>query len=467
MTNLDSDASAGAAPAGWRAALRVYVQPRMLTMLALGFSAGLPFLLVYSSLSAWLRQSGVQRATIGMLAWVGLAYTFKFLWAPIVDRVSLPWLTRALGRRRSWLLFAQAGIAVGLFNQSLSDPANGVLHIAFWAVFIAFCSATQDIALDAWRIESAPAEEQGAMASAYQIGYRGAVIASSAGLFLLADRFGWRVGYGVMAALVLVGVVTTLLAQEPEATLHRDAVLHEEQVTSWLGRRAHWPEWLRSAGAWIYGAVVCPLVDFFARHGVATAVLILLFIGSYRLTDFTMGTMTNPFYIDRGYTLTQIGTVVKVYGVAASIVGILAAGFVIVRIGLLRALILGSCMIILSNLGFSLLARVEHPGLLGLGLVNAFDNLAQALHGTALIAFLSSLTSARYTATQYALFSSLYALPSKLLEGFSGFIAEALGYPHFFLYTASLSIPALLLLIVLVRRGQLEVLRPAAAGAAA
>jgi PAT family beta-lactamase induction signal transducer AmpG len=448
-------------PGGLRAALRVYAQPRMLAMLALGFSAGLPFLLVYGSLSAWLRQSGVQRATIGMLAWVGMAYTFKFLWAPIVDRVPIPWLTRVLGRRRSWLLLAQAGIAIGLFNQSLSDPSTGVLHIALWAVFISFCAATQDIALDAWRIESAPVTEQGAMASVYQIGYRGAVIASSAGLFLLADRYGWRVGYGVMAALVLVGVVTTLLAREPAASVNRDAVLREQHVTDWLRERAHWPAGLRNAGAWIYGAVVCPLVDFFARYGFAAAVLILLFIGTYRLTDFSMGTMTNPFYVDRGYTLTQIGTVVKVYGLAATIFGILAAGFVIVRIGLLRSLILGSCLIILSNIGFSLLARIEHPGLLELGLVNAFDNLAQALHGTALIAFLSSLTSARYTATQYALFSSLYALPSKLLEGFSGFFAEALGYPNFFLYTASLSIPALLLLVVLVRRGQLGVLNAA------
>ncbi len=446
---------------GWRAVLRIHTQPQMLTMLALGFSAGLPFLLVYSSLSAWLRQSGLQRGTIGMLAWVGLAYTFKFLWAPLVDRVSLPWLTRALGRRRSWLLLAQIGIALGLFNQSLSDPSQSVLHMAFWAVFIAFCSATQDIALDAWRIESAPVAEQGAMASAYQIGYRGAVVASSAGLFLLADRYGWRVGYGVMAALVLVGLIATLLAREPVAAVHRDAVLQEQLVVDWLARRTHWPQSLRTAGAWLYGAVVCPLVDFFARYGFGAAVLVLLFIGSYRLTDFTMGAMTNPFYLDRGYSLTQIGTVVKVYGLAASIIGIMASGLVIVRIGLLRALILGSCMIMLSNIGFSLLARAEHPGLLGLGLVNAFDNLAQALHGTALIAFLSSLTSARYTATQYALFSSLYALPSKLLEGVSGFVVDALGYPDFFLYTASLSVPALLVLIVLVRRAQVPALQPA------
>jgi PAT family beta-lactamase induction signal transducer AmpG len=372
-----------------------------------------------------------------------------------VDRVPIPWLTRALGRRRSWLLLAQAGIALGLFNQSLSDPSTGVLHIAVWAVFIAFCSATQDIALDAWRIESAPVAEQGAMASVYQIGYRGAVVASSAGLFLLADRFGWRAAYASMAVLMLVGVITTLLAREPQASVNRDAVLREQHVGDWLRERAHWPAWLQQTGAWLYAAVASPLIDFFARYG-ALAVLILLFIGSYRLTDFTMGTMTNSFYVDRGYTLTQIGTVVKVYGLIASITGIVVAGLVIVRIGLLRALVVGSLMIMASNVGFSLLARTAHPGLLGLGLVNAFDNLAQALHGTALIAYLSSLTSARYTATQYALFSSLYALPSKLLEGFSGFIAEALGYPDFFLYTASLSVPALLLLWVLARRGQLR-----------
>ena len=206
--------------------------------------------------------------------------------------------------------------------------------------------------------------------------------------------------------------------------------------------------------------MVCPLLDFFGRYGAALAIITLLFMGSYRLTEFTMGSMANSFYIDRGYTLPQIAAVVKLYGLAMSLVGVVIAGYVISRLGLLRSLIIGSVMIMLSNIGFSLLARALAPSLLELGLVNAFDNLAQAMHGTALIAFLSSLTSARYTATQYALFSSLYALPGKILEGLSGFVVDAAGYPLFFLYTASLSLPALLLLWWLVRRGQFAAPQP-------
>ena len=206
--------------------------------------------------------------------------------------------------------------------------------------------------------------------------------------------------------------------------------------------------------------MVCPLIDFFSRYGSTLAVVTLLFMGSYRLTEFASGSMYNTFYIDHGYTLTQIAKVVKLYGLAMSLLGVVLAGIVVARFGLLRSLIAGSVMIMLSNLAFSVLARADAPTLLGLGLVNAFDNLAQAMHGTALIAFLSSLTSTRYTATQYALFSSLYALPGKFLEGFSGRVVEAIGYPHFFIYTATLSIPALLLLLYLVGRGSLKAASP-------
>ena len=451
---------------GWRAALRVYAQPRMLSMLLLGFSAGLPFYLVYQSLSAWLRQAHIERSTIGMLAWVGLAYSLKFLWAPVIDRVPLPWLTRRLGRRRSWMLLAQLGIGLGLVQLSICDPHAGVTRIALWALFVAFCAATQDIAVDAWRIESAAVELQGAMAAAYQIGYRVALITSGAGALTIADHFGWRASYATMAWLVAVGVVTTLLSSEPGVVLRDAAAEREQRVAVWLAQRAHWPPALQRAGAWVVGAVVCPLLDFFARYGPRLAVLMLLFMGSYRLTEFTMGSMANPFYLDRGYTLTQIAAVVKLYGLALSLIGVVLAGYLIARLGLLRSLLLGSLMIMLSNLGFSLLARAPAPTLLELGLVNGLDNLAQALHGTALIAFLSSLTSARYTATQYALFSSLYALPGKLLEGMSGFVVDAVGYPWFFIYTASLSVPALLLLWLLRRHGQFTAARPGAGAAA-
>lgn len=441
---------------GWLQAFLVYRQPRMLAMLFLGFSAGLPFYLVFQTLSAWLRQDGIERATIGMLSWVGLVYSIKFLWAPVVDRVPLPVLQRLIGRRRSWMLLAQIGIGIGLFKLSLSDPSADVLKVALTALFVAFCAATQDIAVDAWRIESAPQEQQGAMAAAYQLGYRVALITGSAGALSIAAGFGWKMSYSVMAVLAGVGMATTLLAPEPHPSAQRESIQTEERVIAWVAGKAHWPQGLRNFGAWFVGAVVCPLVDFFARYGVKLGLVILLFMGSYRLTDFTMGSMTNPFYIDQGYTLGQIATVVKFYGIIMSMIGVVIGGVFIARYGVLRALVLGSCMIVASNLGFALLAAGGVPTVLGLALVNSLDFLAIAMHGTSLIAFLSGLTSPKYTATQYALFSSLYALPGKVLEGFSGFVVDAIGYSAFFVYTASLSIPALLLLVWLVRRGARE-----------
>jgi len=451
--STEQTAAPGTQRAGWWQAVLVYRQPRMLSMLLLGFSAGLPFYLVFQTLSAWLRQEGIQRATIGMLSWVGIVYSIKYLWAPVVDRTALPLLNRLFGRRRSWMLLAQAGIAIGLLNLSISDPSADVLHVALWALFVAFCAATQDIAIDAWRIESAPPEMQGAMAAAYQLGYRVALMAGSAGALTLAAGFGWRLSYMTMAALVSVGVVTTLLSKEPHPRAPQDSVQREERVIAWLEQRMHWPAPLRRAGEWFVGAVVCPLIDFFGRMGWKTGIVILLFMGSYRLTDFTYGSMTNPFYIDKGYTLNEIATVVKVFGLAMSMVGVVIGGIVIAKLGILRALVLGSLMIMASNVGFSLLADAPTPTLIGLAAVNSLDNLALAIHGTSLIAFLSGLTSPKYTATQYALFSSLYALPGKILEGTSGFVVDAIGYNKFFIYTASLSIPGLLLLYWLSRRG--------------
>ena len=436
-------------------------------MLFLGFSAGLPFYLVYSTLSAWLRQADIQRSTIGMLAWVGILFSLKFLWAPLIDRVPPPLLRRLLGRRRGWMLLAQLGIAVGLFNISLCDPAAGVRPLALWALFTTFCAATQDIVLDAWRIESAALSLQGAMLGAYQIGYRVALICGGAGALALAGRSGWHTSYATMAGLVGVGVVTTLLVPEPAAAVPPESLVREQRVIAWLERRAHWPQGLLRAGEWVLTAVICPLADFFARYGTALALLTLAFIGAYRLTEFAMGSMVNPFYIDRGFTLTQIATVVKLYGLLMSLVGVLLAGVLIARLGLLRSLLLGSVLIILSNLGYVLLASVRTPTLLGLGTVNGLDNLALAMHGTALLAFLSGLTSARYTATQYALFSSLYALPGKILEGTSGMVVDHIGYPRFFLYTASLALPGLLLLYVLHRRGAFQPAGVAAGASAA
>jgi PAT family beta-lactamase induction signal transducer AmpG len=256
-----------------------------------------------------------------------------------------------------------------------------------------------------------------------------------------------------MAALVAIGIVTTLLVAEPHPGVSKESSEREERVVAWLEQRAHWPRPLLNAGEWVMTAIVCPLLDIFGRFGTGLTVVTLLFIGSYRLTEFTMGGMVNTFYIDHHYTLDQIAMVVKSYGLVMALSGVFIAGIVITRIGLLPSLVVGSVLIMMSNVGFCLLATTHTPTLLGLGLANGFDNLALAMHGTAFLAFLSGLTSPKYTATQYALFSSIYALPGKLLEGISGFVVDRIGYPSFFLYTACLSVPALILLAVLVRRG--------------
>ncbi|MGQ0836930.1 MAG: AmpG family muropeptide MFS transporter, partial [Gammaproteobacteria bacterium] len=362
--------------AAWWQAVLVYRQPRMLSMLFLGFSAGLPVMLVVSTLSVWLRQIGIERATIGMLSWVGIVYTFKFVWAPVVDRVALPVLDQWLGRRRSWMLVAQIGIAVGLINIAMSDPAQGVLHVALFALFVAFCSATQDISIDAWRIESAPVDQQGAMAAAYQLGYRISMMVGSAGALWIAADFGWPTSYAAMAALVGVGIVTTLLVKEPERLVPRDSLVREQRAIEWLERNAHLPRTLRHAGAWFVGAVICPLMDFFARYGLQLGLVIFAFIGTYRLTDFAMGVMANPFYVDLGFTLKQVAAIAKGYGVAMSIVGILVGGIAVAKLGRTRSLILGSLLIICSNLAFAAFAAVGKPSLIGLAAVISIDNLA-------------------------------------------------------------------------------------------
>jgi MFS transporter, PAT family, beta-lactamase induction signal transducer AmpG len=447
----------------WLDAVRVYGQPRMLSMLALGFSSGLPFMLIYSTLSAWLRQSGIERATIGMLSWVSLVYALKFLWAPVVDRLRLPLIGRLLGQRRSWMLLAQAGIASALMALSVSDPSTRVGHMALLALLLAFAAATQDVAIDAWRIESAPAREQGAMAAAYQLGYRLAILVGQAGALWIAADLGWARSYATMAALVGVGVMATLLVREPERIAARVSVLAEQRVVAWLARRAHWPHSLRHAGAWLLGAVACPVLDFFARYGAPLGLLIFAFIGSYRLTDYTMGSMANPFYLDLGFTLKQIAAIAKIYGTVLSVAGILVGGLAVVKLGRTRSLLLGSALVIISNVSYSILAARGQPSLAGLATVISLDNFALGVHGTALIAFMSSLTSASYTATQYAVLSSLYALPGKLLMGTSGIVVDHIGYPPFFLYTAALSIPALVLLYILSRRADFAPLRSSAA----
>lgn len=438
---------------GWRASLGVYLHPRVAGMLFLGFSAGLPFLLVFSTLSAWLTQAGISRTTIGYFSWVGVTYSIKFFWSPIVDRLPIPLLTRWLGRRRSWMLFAQSGIATGLALMAFTDPAADLQRTALLAVFVAFCAATQDISIDAYRIEAVQRDLQGAMAATYQLGYRLSLIVAGAGALFIAAGYGWQQAYIAMAVMVGVGALTVLFIAEPEALTSRETLMQEERVVRFLEGSAHWPAPLQRASAWIIGAVVCPFVDFFARNGLRSALFILLFVSLYRVTDIAMGVMANPFYLDLGFTLTQIASVAKVFGVIMTMIGAFIGGLLVARFGMLRALLVGSLMVMLGNFVFAYIASTQ-PGLSGLALAISVDNLGSGIAGSAFIAYLSSLTNTAYTATQYALFSSIWALPGKLIGGFSGAIVDAVGYPLFFCYTALLCVPGLLLAYTLMRRAR-------------
>ena len=433
----------------WRQALGVYAHPRVCAMLFLGFSAGLPFPLVLTTLSARLRQAGIDRTTIGYFSLVGLAYSLKYFWSPIVDRTRLPVLGQ-LGRRRSWMLLAQCGIATGLVMMALADPAASAPHFALLAVATAFAAATQDIAVDAYRIEAAASEWQGAMAATYQVGYQLALICAGAGALTAAAGYGWSFSYLLMAACVLVGIATTLVIDEPDAPIDRATIAQEARVVAFLERSAHWPASLRAAVAWLIGAVVCPFVDFFSRNGLRAGVPILLLIITYRLNYTTMGVAANTFYLDLGFTLNQIALVSKIYGVLMTLTGALIAGLLVKRYGIAQTLLVGWVLLTIANLAYAYIAGIA-PGIGWLAAVVSIDNVANGIAGTAFIAYMSSLTNTAYTATQYALFGTLWSLPAKLIASQWGTIVDAWGYAPFFMYTAAIGLPALLLVVWAMR----------------
>jgi PAT family beta-lactamase induction signal transducer AmpG len=437
----------------WREVLRVYAEPATLRMLLLGFSAGLPLLLVLGTLSFWLREAGIARATIGYLSWIGLAYGFKWAWAPLVDRLPLPLLTRWLGRRRAWLLLAQVAIATGLVGMALSDPRTGLQALVLCALLVAFGSATQDIALDAYRIESASADRQAALAATYQTGYRLAMIWAGAGALWIAARAtdgatgyqpdGWRIAYLAMAASMLVGMLTVLLAPEPAASTGRaDSATAEGALADRLQARGLAAPLARLL-AWLRGAVVGPFADFIARYRWQAALLLAL-IAVYRISDVVMGIMANPFYVDMGYTKDEVAAVSKLYGVIMTLAGAFVGGALALRFGVLRVLMLGAVLSAASNLLFAALALRGHD-LAWLIVVISADNLSAGIATAAFIAYLSSLTSLAYSATQYALFSSVMLLLPKFVAGFSGAFVDAFGYVTFFCGTALLGLPVLLL----------------------
>lgn len=447
---------------GWRHAVSIYFHRRPLTLLFLGFSSGLPLLLVFGTLSFWLREAGVERATIGFVSWVALAYAFKWVWAPLVDRLPIPLLSPLLGRRRGWLLFAQLLLVSGLVAMALTDPARNLTQFVWLAVLVAFASATQDVVIDAFRIESGGARLQAAMAATYMMGYRLAMIAAGAGVLWLAawadpdetvyQHAPWAFAYLTMAGLMAMGILTTLFSHEPQPPVREHVDPLTDAVTARI--EAGLPRWLWPAAGWGWRAVVSPFVDFFVRYG-WLALLVLALIASYRLSDIVLGVIANVFYVDMGFSKTEVANVTKVFGIAMTLLGAFVGGVLVNRLGVMRILFTGALLSAATNLLFALLAKVGASVPLLIGVV-AMDNLSGGLATAAFVAYLSALTNVQYSATQYALFSSVMVLLPKSLGGFSGLIVDSIGYEHFFILTALMGLPVLLLVWLAARYTRLE-----------
>ena len=419
--------------------LRGLRQPKVAVMLALGFSSGLPFLLTANTFGYWLRDEGTSLVAIGFISWVGFAYAFKVYWSPLVDRLDVPLLGK-LGRRRGWMLLCQILVALGLVGMAVVGVTPDLLAIGAFALLTAFASATQDIAIDAWRIEAASdSEEVGLLTSAAQLGYRIALLVTDAAIIAAAARIGWELSYVAMAVLMGIGVVATLLAFEPDRA---DQVLHQKP-----------PLW---SARGLLDAVIGPFVDFFRKHK-AAGVVILLMVALYRLPDFVMGPMYNPYYHDLGVSKDTVALVRGSFGLVTTFLGLAAAGLTVVRIGMLPTLIVGLVLEAMGTGAFALLAL--HVDDVTFAAVMSLDSFAQAFAGVALVTYMSSLTSLGYTATQYAMLSSTYALLGKFLKGFSGVAVESLtptygllgAYATAFIGTALTAIPPMLLIVLLWR----------------
>ncbi len=419
---MSSAAQAPVSYKGWAGIRRAFATPSAFTMLVLGFGSGLPFLLIASmTLSTRLRDVGLDLGSIGLISLASFFYLLKFLWAPLIDRYAFP-LTAFLGRRRSWLLFAQLLVAVSLFALALTRPELGVAALVTWVLVGSFAGATQDSVVDAYRIEIAPASAQAALAATYTLGYRFGLILGGAGALYLAEYQGWRWAYTAMAALMLLPVATTLLAREP--------ALPETTVE----RRIDF-----------IGAFWQPFASYFRNNGVVLGAVLLLFVGLFKFPDQVIGVMAGPFYLDSGYTKADIATVSKLYGIWTGIAGAFLGGVAVAAFGFRRMLFVATLGVALSNLAFLLMAQNPSQIWAFYAAVTA-DNLFQGFAGVVLIAFMSSLTDRAFTATQFALLVSLANLPGKFVGGVSGYIVEATSYSTFFVLSALTVVPTLLLL---------------------
>jgi PAT family beta-lactamase induction signal transducer AmpG len=422
----------------WLASLRVYREPRLLAILFMGFASGLPLPLTFATLSFWLAEAGVSRTNIGLFVLVGFAYNYKFLWSPVLDRMPIPGLTRLLGRRRSWALVIQALLMAAIFALGRSDPRSDLATVALLAVLVAFLSASQDIVIDAYRIELLKPEEQGPGAAATQWGYRIGLLAAGAGALYAAAFGGWSLAYTLMAFLMLVGMVTVLLTPEPAV----EVALPRPAVSGWTARLA----------AWVHEAVVLPFADLARRRG---WIVILVFVVLYKLGEAMAGAMANPLYQQLGFTKIEVANIAKLVGFFATLAGVAVGGLVVARIGLLRGLFVGGILQMLSNLMYVAQVLAGHDNAM-LAVSIFTENFTNGMGSAAFVAYLSSLCNVAFTATQYALFSSLAALPTRLLSAPSGWLVDRLDWIPFFLLTTAICVPGLLVLLWLMRRPALS-----------
>ncbi len=517
----------------WESSVLPFFDRRVIALLFLGFSAGIPILLIFSTLGIWLREAGVDRSTVTMFSWAALGYSFKFVWAPLIDRLPVPLLHRWLGRRRSWILVSQFAIIIAIVWMGTTNPAasdTSLVAMAFAAVLLGFSSATQDIVIDAYRIEAAEPELQALMSATYVAGYRIGMLFAGAGALFLADYFAssvgnynhaaWQSAYYIMAAIMLVGVTTTLLIPEPETSQGRVEegstsdhlqllLLFVVAATAFIGSF-----WITSgttfaglkstladlfnnkvlAGvlvealrlgvaitiAWIVvksaialkllngtmfqESYVAPIGEFFHRYSFSVALLLIALVGLYRISDIVLGVIANVFYIDIGYSKSEIATIVKTFGLFMTIAGGFVGGVLSLRYGVMKTLFLGALLTVITNLLFVVLAKVGYS-IPMLYLVISADNLTAGLASAAFIAFLSSLTNVKFTAVQYAIFSSLMTLVPKILGGYSGTMVDAFGYVNFFIIASAIGVPILFLIWLADRKLQLREpeLKPAAA----
>ncbi len=506
--------------AGWGQTFHAFTRGPVVAMLFLGFSAGLPLLLIFSTLSLWLNDAGLKKSLITYFSWAALGYSFKFIWAPLIDRLPLPLLSPLLGRRRSWLLVAQLAVAAAIGWMAMTDPATHLTGMAFAAVALGFSSATQDIVIDAYRIEAADSDLQALMSSSYIAGYRLGMLVAGAGALKLAAWLGadgggynytaWQQTYLIMATVMLVGMITTLLIPEPVASTSRAnrwsrrdylrfLLLFLLIVATFVAVFASLTPMVVSSKAWLLShistnarlagfvaetmrlvvtialaglvasfaarlgvvrremlddAYLDPIRGFMRRYG-KQAVLLLALIASYRVSDIVLGVIANVFYQDIGFSKDEIANITKVFGLIMTLLGGFLGGILAVRYGVLKILFLGGLLSALTNLLFVLLAHSGHdPSMLML--VVSMDNISAAIASAAFVAYLSSLTQVAYTATQYAIFSSLMTLLPKILGGYSGTMVESMGYSRFFVLTTLLGAPVLLLIWLVMRKQQVK-----------